>query len=142
MRKLTFGNGVVLTRGFDLDYRLTAQTTLPFHNLSYTWDGADNLTAITSLGSLGNTQNFGYDALNRLWTAEASPYGSLSYDYDALGNRLTETKNGALASYQYLPESHRLMSITGSVPRILAMMRTATPPRTAPLALSMGVIIA
>jgi YD repeat-containing protein len=114
MRKLTFGNGLVLTRSFDLDYRLTAQTTLPFQNLSYTWDGADNLTAITSLGSLGSTQNFGYDALNRLWTAEASPYGSLSYEYDPVGNRLTETTNGALASYQYPPESHRLGSITGS----------------------------
>jgi YD repeat-containing protein len=98
-----------------VDYRLTAQTTLPFQNLSYTWDGADNITALTSLGSLGSTQNFGYDALHRLWTAEASPYGGLSYDYDALGNRLTETKNGELASYQYPPESHRLGSITGSV---------------------------
>jgi YD repeat-containing protein len=113
MRKLTFGNGLVLTRSFDLDYRLTAQTTLPFQNLSYTWDGADNLTAITSLGSLGSTQNFGYDALHRLWTAEASPYGSLSYDYDAPGNRSPRPRTARLRAISIPPRAigwgyHRL----------------------------------
>lgn len=89
---LTFGNGVAETRSYDRDYRLTKLTgagSSPVESLTYGYDAANNVLSITDGVTAANTQNLGYDALNRLSSA-AGGYGSLAYSYDANGNRTKE----------------------------------------------------
>jgi RHS repeat-associated protein len=111
---LTFGNGVVETRQFDRDYRLThlaAAGKIPVEDLAYGYDAAGNVASITDPVTPGDSQTFGYDALDRLVSAKGG-YGALGYTYDALGNRLTEA-DGQLtdAIYVYAPHSNRLAAV-------------------------------
>ncbi len=97
VKTLTYGNGVVETRNFDLDYRLTSLTasgTAPRQNLTYGYDTADNVLSITDGVTPGNSQTFTYDTLDRLLNPAGS-YGQLAYTYDKAGNRLTETPPAA-----------------------------------------------
>lgn len=90
---LTYGNGVTESRNFDLDYRLTALSgagNQQVQSLSYGYNAANDVLSITDGVAPGNSQTFGYDALDRL-TSATGGYGSLAYTYDANGNRLTET---------------------------------------------------
>jgi YD repeat-containing protein len=43
---LTFGNSLTLSRAFDTQYRLTAQTTGAIQDLAFTHDAAGNIDAI------------------------------------------------------------------------------------------------
>src|SRR5439155_22162169 len=66
---LSYGNGIVETRGFDLDYRATSVAdsgAKTMQNLSYSYDAANNVTAIADGVTPGNSQGFTYDVLNRL----------------------------------------------------------------------------
>ena len=113
---LTFGNGVAETRAFDLDYRLTglADTGMAaLQSLSYGYDAANNVSAITDGVTAASSQSFGYDALNRL-TAATGGYGTVSYTYDAAGNRLTQSQGGSAANYSYAPRSNQLASVSAS----------------------------
>jgi len=89
---LTYGNGVVELRSFDLDYRLTALAdagNAAIQGLSYGYNAANDVLSITDAVTASNTQSFGYDTLDRLASASGG-YGALAYTYDANGNRLTE----------------------------------------------------
>ncbi len=112
---LTYGNGLVLTLSYDQDYRLTGLTTTDgstvIQDLTYTYDAADNLTAITDLLSPARTQTLGYDALHRL-TSATGVYGTLGYTFDAVGNRLTRTAGGQTETLSYAATSNRLLSTT------------------------------
>jgi RHS repeat-associated protein len=90
---LTYGSGLAESRSFDLDYRITALADAgkaAIQGLTYGYDAADNVLSIADAVTSGNSQAFGYDALDRL-TSATGGYGSLAYTYDANGNRLTET---------------------------------------------------
>jgi RHS repeat-associated protein len=110
---LTYGNGVIETRSFDLDYRMKSLVdarTTTLQNLSYGYDPDDNVHSITDGVNSGNSQTLGYDVLDRLNSATGS-YGSLGYKYDAVGNRLTQTVGSTTTSYGYNPHSNRLATI-------------------------------
>jgi YD repeat-containing protein len=114
---LSYGNGVVETRAFDLDYRATgiADTgAATMQNLSYSYDAANNVISIADGVTPGNSQSFGYDALDRLVSA-AGGYGSLAYAYDPVGNRLTSTANdgyqSATVNFSYAAGSSRLAAL-------------------------------
>jgi RHS repeat-associated protein len=88
---LTYGNGVAESRSFDLDYRLTALAGTgnnPIESLTYGYNAANDVLSITDGVTSGNSQSFGYDALDRL-TSASGGYGTLAYTYDANGNRLS-----------------------------------------------------
>jgi RHS repeat-associated protein len=113
MTSLSFGNGVVQSRSYDQDYRLTAlndvgsrvlggRTVLRtlLRSLTYGYYATNNIASITDLQTPTNTQSFNYDALKRLQTAGGA-YGSYQYGYDADGNRLSETLGTATTNYAY-----------------------------------------
>jgi len=81
----------------------------PLYNATYGYDGAGNITSITSTApapALNST--FGYDSLNRLTSASYSTgaVGTYSYDYDTYGNMLTVRHDGNVAfSKTYKPSN-------------------------------------
>ena len=111
---LAFGNGVAGTRSFDLDYRMTGLADAGFtalQSLTYAYDAASNVLSIADGITDGNTQTFGYDALNRLSSA-AGAYGSFTYAYDSVGNRLTASQSGSVTQYSYSPNGNQLTAVT------------------------------
>ena len=111
---LTYGNGLVLSKTYDLDYRLTGQSVGAIQNLSYSHDANGNLNTATDLLASANTQTFTYDALNRLLNATGP--NSFTYTYDAVGNRTTDSKNNAETLYTYDAASQKLLTQTGARP--------------------------
>ncbi|MCB8960924.1 MAG: hypothetical protein H6651_11460 [Ardenticatenales bacterium] len=94
---LRLGNNITQTFAYDNAFRLDAINSNAFSGaggwLSYSYDGAGNITAILDRQAPagGNqTQHFSYDALYRLTAAYTSgaPAGSYNeqYNYDVLGN--------------------------------------------------------
>jgi RHS repeat-associated protein len=112
--RLTLGNGVTTDyqykpNNFRLHSIFTTHTATSqcFQSLLYNYDSVANVTDIIDYrnpttgvcGSVSqtNTQNFGYDGLNRL-TAATGPYGAFSYAYNEIGNM---TSNSQVGSYTY-----------------------------------------
>lgn len=114
---LTYGNGLVLTLSYDQDYRLTeirtADGATVVQDLDYTYDAADNITAIADVLNATRNQTFTYDELHRLIGA-TGVYGTTNYTYDPVGNRLTRALGGATETYAYAGSSNRLLSVTSS----------------------------
>lgn len=117
LASLTYGNGLVMTRSYDADYRITGITTksatATVQNLSLSYDLNGNVTSIIDNLTPGDSQTFTYDALNRLTTASGD-YPSVSYTYDADSNRLTSTQGGVTQTYSYSPTSDQVLSVTSS----------------------------
>ena len=116
----TFGNGLIASRAFDLDYRLTNLAEGGIQNLTYGYNAANDVLTIADGVHSGSSQTLGYDALDRL-TSATGAYGSLAYTYDLVGNRLTQQAGATSTTYTYTPQSNRLTQIrTGSSPQALA----------------------
>ena len=112
---LTFGNGLVEERRFDLDGRLVAIETPGILDRRYAYDANGNVDAISDLTAPGEGQAFGYDALDRL-TSASGGYGLLGFGYDATGNRIRRTGPGGQDLYSVDPGSNRLLAIDGPSP--------------------------
>ncbi|WP_434114258.1 RHS repeat-associated core domain-containing protein [Methylocaldum sp. GT1TLB] len=112
LAELTFGNGLILTRSFDADGRLTEQAAGTVQHHAYALDEADNILGITNRLDMGRNQNFTYDALDRLIGANG-PYGSRGWSYDEVGNRLLETRSAGQTAYRYALDTHRLLAAEG-----------------------------
>ena len=108
LASLEYGNGIPITRAFDRDERLTAQTAGTVQDLGFHFDPNGNITGITDTLDPTRHQVFGYDALDRLVEARGR-YGDLRYTYDAVGNRLNQIRNGFPEDYTYAADSHRLL---------------------------------
>ncbi|MBL7197591.1 MAG: RHS repeat protein, partial [Candidatus Omnitrophica bacterium] len=97
---IEYGNGSKTEYTFDdLTLRLTHLKTWDkngevIQDLDYDFDNIGNINSITDSIHASNTQNFGYDTLNRLThaTAGSDGYGSISYGYDDIGN-ITQKDN-------------------------------------------------
>jgi RHS repeat-associated protein len=117
LKGLTYGNGLSLVRSFDSDGRLAthrvsfgAQDT---QNLTYGYDTASNITAITDGVNGARSESFGYDQLYRLVSASGA-YGYLTWSYDAVGNRTNQSLSGGggfSELYSYATDSNRLLSV-------------------------------
>lgn len=114
---LSYGNGLALSRGYDLDYRLSGQNVGTLQSLAYGYDPGGNLQTVNDLFTATNSQSFGYDTLNRL--INASGPNSFTYSYDAVGNRSLDVKNAATTNYNYDLNSQKLLSQTGARPDTL-----------------------
>lgn len=113
---LTYGNGLVQTRQYDLDGRLSARADAVIQDLSWAYDAVGNIAAMEDAITPARDQVFTYDALNRL-TSASGAYGTRAYEYDAAGNRTQLIKDAQTTLYSYAPDSNRLMTVGGqSVP--------------------------
>ncbi|HFX2217928.1 TPA: RHS repeat-associated core domain-containing protein, partial [Pseudomonas aeruginosa] len=113
LQRLTWGNGIALSREYDQDYQLLRQKVGPWQS-DYQHDANGNIQQHRH--SLWGTLDYQYDPLDRL-TEERGGQGGRSYAYDAVGNRTQRSDNpasGGTASsqdYQYAPDSNRLTAI-------------------------------
>ncbi|MDE1465873.1 RHS repeat domain-containing protein, partial [Spartinivicinus poritis] len=82
-----WGNGILLSRSYDQDYRITGHLATGIDRRHFSYDDNSNITGIDR-GI--KSQTFAYDELDRL-KGETGSYGSKTYVYDALGNRLSRT---------------------------------------------------
>jgi YD repeat-containing protein len=120
---LTYGNGSVLFRDYDLRYKITRLQAAGGLELGYGYGWYDGETRIDLEGiqtitdhlDPAKTQSFGYDDLDRLESATGI-YGTIGYSYDFVGNRLTRTMGGKIDTYTYIPGTNRLGAITGAAP--------------------------
>jgi RHS repeat-associated protein len=115
MTSALYGDGYTQTRTYDLSYRLTglkdALGATKQRDLTYGFEGRDNLTAVTDAITSANSETFTYTPRENL-TSAAGPYGALAYTYDGVGNRLTAKLGTATDTYAYPTTSNRLTTIT------------------------------
>ncbi|MGU1845210.1 RHS repeat domain-containing protein, partial [Pseudomonas aeruginosa] len=113
LQRLTWGNGIALSREYDQDYQLLRQKVGPWQS-DYQHDATGNIQQHRH--SRWGTLDYQYDPLDRL-TEDRGVQGGRSYAYDAVGNRTQRSDNpasGGTASsqdYQYAPDSNRLTAI-------------------------------
>ncbi len=113
--ELTYGNGLVRTQGYDLQYRTTSIQAGSVLNFGFDDDANGNITSITDYLDQARSQGFVYDELNRLESASGI-YGQINYTYDFVGNRKTKTVDGQTDTYIYEPNTNKLDEITGANP--------------------------
>ena len=109
VKSFGYGNGQTYTRQYDQDGRIAAYT-LGATQFNLGFDAASRIGFIAENGNAANTNNYGYDALDRL-TQAMLPATGFGYGYDAVGNRLTKTTGANTDSYTYGATSNRLVSI-------------------------------
>ena len=118
--QLTHGNGIVLSRDYDLAGRLIRHIETPALDLAFAYDGDGNVLSRSQPDSSVKIENYQYDPLNRLVAAQGG-FGNRSYDYDAVGNRLQlfsqAPDSGASTgvTYIYQGASNRLAQAAGQV---------------------------
>ena len=110
VKSYTLGNGHVYTRSYDQDGRI-ASYTLGGRTFAIGYDAASRIEFISDTAVPANSNNYGYDALDRL-TSAVTPSTSYSYGYDAVGNRLSKTAGAGTDTYAYSTSSNRIASIT------------------------------
>jgi hypothetical protein len=116
MASAVYGDGYTQTRTYDQSYRMTGLTDLKsgspaLRQLTYGYEGRDNLASISDALVPGNNETFGYTPREHLASANG-PYGSLGFTYDGVGNRVTSVRGAVTDSYTYPATSNRLTSIT------------------------------
>ena len=119
LRSLTFGNGQVYARTYDLDGRMTSYT-LNGQVQTVSYDAAGRVTGVADAGDAANTRSYGYDLLDRI-TSEQKANSSLGYSYDAVGNRTQSNIGAAITDYTYAASSNRLTQVAGSQTNAITM---------------------
>jgi YD repeat-containing protein len=110
VKSFSLGNGQAYTRSIDLDGRI-ASYTLGAQSFGVGYDAASRIEFISDLGTPANSNNYGYDSLDRLSSAvtPATPY---AYSYDAVGNRSSRSAGSSTDTYAYNSSNNRIASIT------------------------------
>jgi YD repeat-containing protein len=107
----TFGNGLTESRSYDPVGRLISQVLGAADSRTYGFDAVGNMT---SKQTLAESDQFGYDTLNRLSTEQRSQGTSTfsnAFNYDPNDNRLSENRNGTTTALSYVANSNRLIQI-------------------------------
>ncbi|WDM74386.1 DUF6531 domain-containing protein [Xanthomonas cucurbitae] len=116
-----YGNGRVLTRTYDQDYRPKAvqDTSAGGLDVGFGFDPVGNLSKLTPAGGTVTDVVLGYDSLGRLTEFKDGLTGTVldGYTYDKTGNRQSSKSAAGTVAYTYETGSHRLTSV-GAVPRV------------------------
>lgn len=121
-----YANGLWRTTNYDIDGRITGISTtysLPIQSLTYGFDTADRITAITDGVDAGLTQQFQYDGLSRLKRAEVPGGNIATFAYDGVGNRtsVANTSPADVTTYTIAGTNNRMtQAATGSLVRPFA----------------------
>ncbi|MFC0155850.1 DUF6531 domain-containing protein, partial [Xanthomonas dyei] len=117
----TYGNGRVLTRAYDQDYRPKAIQDISAGGLDvgFGFDPVGNLSKLTPAGSTVADVTLGYDSLGRLTEFKDGVTGTVldGYSYDKTGNRQSSKSAAGEVAYTYEANSHRLTKV-GAIPRV------------------------
>ncbi|MFH2067335.1 MAG: RHS repeat-associated core domain-containing protein [Pseudomonadota bacterium] len=117
IKDLSFGNGITLSRTYDLNYQLDTVTAGSVQELDYAYDDIGNVSEIINSLDITRDQGFDYDALFRL-TEATGILGTINYvndnngyvGYDNVGNRLFRTIDDQLdTAYTYQSGSNKLL---------------------------------
>ena len=116
---LLYGNGLWRQNNYDTDGRLTGistRDTLPLQSLTYGFDTADRITAITNGVDADQSQQYQYDPLARLTSAALAGGNVATFGYDAVGNRSSagNTSPANSTNYSYASTSNRLLQSSTS----------------------------
>jgi RHS repeat-associated protein len=107
---IDYANGVSSQHSYDQDYRLNQWQThtdnATLIDRSYSYDANSNITQIDHLEEPLNTQDFGYDPLDRL-DSHNNQTDTLAWVYDPVGNRLSENTD----DYGYQLGSNILLDV-------------------------------
>jgi RHS repeat-associated protein len=114
VESMKFGNGLAVATGV-VNGRVASIRTPGVMDLSFAYDGADNITKITDAVLPANTlSTITYDKLDRI-SDVTTTMGIARYRYDDLGNRTERTFPGeGTTSYHYDPATNRLSWSAGS----------------------------
>jgi len=113
--ELSYGNGIVRNKYFDIDGRVTSISS-GNQNMGFSYKAKTDL-----IGSLANsanataTQAYSYDNADRL-TNVISGLGNRSFTYDANGNRASHIWGGSTDTYLAATSGNRLPGISHSDP--------------------------
>jgi len=109
----TLGNGQVIARTYDANYRLTDETTSTSFMLHFALDPMGDIVAKgASPGANPASETYQYDPLYRLTTVSSPTAVEESYTYNRAGDRLSKTASGlATGTYLYSTGTHLLSSI-------------------------------
>ena len=106
MTQCTFGNGLIDTRGYDLQGRLLNQSLDAIDNRTYTYDKNSN---ILSRQTTPQASLYSYDELNRLIGDQMDAADTIQYQYDLNHNRLSKSQLINLSDdYDYLFGSNQI----------------------------------
>ncbi|MCS6320166.1 MAG: RHS repeat protein, partial [Nitrospira sp.] len=123
VKSMKYGNGKLVTTTFEYG-RVKSIATSGILDLTYTYDGANNVKSITDQLVPANTvSNIVYDNLDRLEDVSMSN-GKITYHYDPLGNRTEKILPGPGNStiYVYDPETNRLTASQGpNAPALISL---------------------
>ena len=109
VQAITYGNGRVMSKAFDLNYGIDSLNDgVPADGLyeNYTLDAAGNVTSV--IEGTNTARQFEYDGVNRLKAQKNGAATVEGFTYDAAGNRLSKTVSGTTTTYVYASGSHRL----------------------------------
>ncbi len=114
-----YGNGLSLSRSFDLDGRLSAQSVTgnsTVQDLIWAYNPVSSVQNLDNLLNAALNQNFDYDELDRLDTAQTdlSLYGLSGFNYDANGNRILLDDNSQLTDYTINSNNNQTDSASGA----------------------------
>lgn len=116
----TYGNGRILSRSYDLDYRAKSVLDSASGGLSlgYGYNNASELTELKDGLQSTFKAKYDYDTLGRLKITRDGPSGTPleTYGYDGTGNRTSVLHGGINTAYTYPAGSHRLNRV-GTVNR-------------------------
>lgn len=110
-------------RNIDASGRLAGLSTStangPLQSLTFGFDTADRITAITNGVDADETQHYQYDAVSRLTQAAHAGGNVATFGYDAVSNRTTasNTSPASTTAYSYGNNNRLLQSVMGSLTR-------------------------
>jgi RHS repeat-associated protein len=110
---IVYGNGRTVTTTLE-NGRLKSLGTPGVLDLTYTYDGADNVKSVTdAITASSSLPNLTYDELDRLLTVQTSA-GNFIFSYDDLGNRKQKVVPGqGTTTFTYDPNTNQLSWSTG-----------------------------
>lgn len=111
---MKFANGKTTDYVYDDRGRTSSITSPGVIDLSYGYDGSDNVRTWSNGVVPGASLTLGYDLLDRMYTAYGPRHGTAGYQFDELGNRTfkSEGNTNRASTYAYDPLTNRLASAT------------------------------